>query len=191
MHILATNLRGSVNDQFPPARQPMMSELLPDETPSENAPEMDQLMKSLGYVLLHWSLLEHAFVTDVQRLRSGEGSFAETPRRLRGGFSEKLAEWRALMSLRTRRYPAAATEVGDLSTLAERLRRQRNLITQHFVGATVDASEGEPALLVSEGGVGSMRLTQQVVTQSQLDHLINELGDCRRRISRLAENLTE
>jgi hypothetical protein len=164
----------------------MISEMSLDEPLLDHAPEMDRLMRSLGYLLLHWSLLEHAFVADVQRLRSSEGSFAETPRRLRGGFSEKLAEWRALMSLRTRRYPTAAKEVGELSTLAERLRRQRNLITQHFMGATVDASEGEPALLVAEGGVGSMRLAQQVVTQSELDQLINELDDCRRRISRLA-----
>ncbi len=169
----------------------MISEVPPVETPSDHAPELDRLMRSLGYLLLHWSLLEHAFIDDIQRLRSSEGSFAETPRRLRGGFSEKLAEWRALMSLRTRRFPTAAKEVGDLSALAERLRRQRNLITQHFMGATVDASEGEPALLVAEGGVGSRRLTQQVVTQSQLDQLIDELDNCRRRIKRLEESVAQ
>ena len=167
----------------------MISELQLLDPPQDHAPEMDRLMRSLGYVLLHWSLLENAFVVDVRRLRSGEGSFAEAPSRVRGGFSEKLAEWRALMSLKTRRTPAAAQEVGDLSTLAERLRRQRNLITQHFMGATIDPSEGEPALLVAEGGVGSMRSSQQVVTQSELDHLIDELDDCRRRIGQLAQSL--
>ncbi|HEY0115852.1 MAG TPA: hypothetical protein VGB54_09035 [Allosphingosinicella sp.] len=149
-------------------------------------PMMNRLMQSLGYVLLHWSLLEHAFISDIRRLRTGEGNFSESSARVRGGFSEKLAEWRALMSLKTRRNPEAAQEVGELSTLAERLRRQRNLIAQHFMGATTDANEGEPALLVAEGGVGSLRSSQQVVTQSELDQLIAELDDCRSRISRLA-----
>jgi hypothetical protein len=168
----------------------MISELSPPRLFGEDhCPEMDRLMQSLGYVLLHWSLLEHAFIGDIRRLRTGEGNFAESSARVRGGFSEKLAEWRALMSLKTRRNPEAAQEVGDLSTLAERLRRQRNLIAQHFMGATTDAAEGEPALLVSEGGVGSMRSSQQVVTQSELDRLIAELDDCRRRISRLAERI--
>lgn len=148
---------------------------------------MDQLMQSLGYVLLHWSLLEKAFTHDVRRLRLGEGNFSESSSRARGGFSEKLAEWRALMSLKSRRDPHIAQEVGELSTLAERLQRQRNLIAQHFVGASTDPSEGEPALLMSEGGVGSSRASGQVVTQSELDHLIAELEDCRRRVIRLPE----
>jgi hypothetical protein len=148
---------------------------------------MDRLMQSLGYVLLHWSLLEQAFISDVRRLRIGEGNFSESSSRARGGFSEKLAEWRALMSLKSRRNPDVAREVGELSTLAERLRRQRNLIAQHFMGASTNPTEGEPALLMSEGGVGSSRLSGQVVTQSELDHLIAELDDCRRRISRLPD----
>ncbi len=162
---------------------------LPDAG-GDRAPEMDHLMRSLGYVLLHWSLLEHAFIDDIKRLRTGEGNFAESSARVRGGFSEKLAEWRALMSLKTRRDPDAAQEVGDLSTLAERLRRQRNLIAQHFMGATSDVAEGEPALLLAEGGVGSMRSSQQVVTQSQLDQLIAEQDNCRRRITALAEMIS-
>lgn len=146
---------------------------------------MDRLMQSLGYVLLHWSLLEQAFISDVRRLRIGEGNFAESSARARGGFSEKLAEWRALMSLKSRRNPDVAREVGELSTLAERLRRQRNLIAQHFMGASTDPRDGEPGLLLSEGGMGSSKMSGQVVTQSELDHLIAELDGCRRRINHL------
>jgi hypothetical protein len=150
---------------------------------------LDRLMSSMGYVMLHWSLLERAFLADIRRLRMVDGESGETSIRARGSFSERLAEWRALMSLKSRRTPQAAHEVGELSTLAERLRRQRNLIGLHFSGATVASDDGGPAIFVSEGGVASIRSAQQALSQAALDQLIAEMDDCRARISRLAEML--
>lgn len=160
--------------------------------PSFASPEdddMDRLMRSLGYVLLHWSLLERAFLADIRRLRMVEGDSGETSIRARGAFSERLAEWRALMSLKSRRSQQAAQEVGDLSTLAERLRRQRNLIAQHFAGATTASDEGGPAIFVSESGPAALRSTQQAFDQSALDSLIREMDCCRQRIAGLADML--
>lgn len=146
-------------------------------------------MRSLGYVMLHWSLLERAFLADIRRLRMVDGDSGETSIRARGAFSERLAEWRALMSLKTRRNQEAAQEVGELSTLAERLRRQRNLIAEHFAGATTASEEGGPAIFVSEGGPASLRSTQQGFDQSSLDALIAEMDGCRSRIAGLADML--
>jgi hypothetical protein len=146
---------------------------------------MDRLMRSLGYVMLHWSFLERAFLDDIRRLRMVEGDSGDNSIRARGAFSERLAEWRALMSLKTRRQPEAAQEVGELSTLTERLRRQRNLIAEHFVGATTAAQEDGPAIFVSEGGLSSLRSSQQTFDQSALDELIEEMDRCRERITRL------
>lgn len=39
----------------------------------ERSPELDALTCSLGYVLLCWSELEHAFLNDIRRLRMFEG----------------------------------------------------------------------------------------------------------------------
>ena len=46
--------------------------------------ELDRLMQSLGYVLLHWTLLERAFLDDIRRLRMSDGDTAETSIRQRG-----------------------------------------------------------------------------------------------------------
>lgn len=169
----------------------MSAAIIAEDSPGTEADGhvMDRLMCSMGYVMLHWSLLERAFLEDIRRLRMGDGDSGESSIRARGAFSERLAEWRALMSLKTRRNPEAALEVGELATLAERLRRQRNLIGQHFVGAMAGDSDGGPAILISEGGVSSMRSAQQPLTQAALDGLRAEMDDCRRRITLLAELL--
>lgn len=152
---------------------------------------MDRLMRSLGYVMLHWSLLERAFLDDIRRLRMVEGDSGEASIRARGAFSERLAEWRALMSLKTRRLPEAAQEVGELSTLTERLRRQRTLIGQHFIGATTEPEEDGPAIFVAEGGLTSARSSQQAISQAALDDLIDEMDRCRERIARLQSMMAE
>jgi hypothetical protein len=146
-------------------------------------------MRSIGYVLLNWTSLESAFIDDIRRMRASDGDRAELSTRARGGFSERLAEWRALMSQKTRRNAEVAQEVGELATLAEGLRRNRLLIGQHFVGAISGDAEGGPAILVAEGGVSSARITQQKFAQSDLDKLIEELNDCRLRLLRLAERV--
>ena len=93
---------------------------------------MDALMERLGYVMLHWSLLERAVLQEIKRLRSADGDTGESSIRGRGAFSERLAEWQALVSLKGRRNAKIANEVGEIASKAERLRRTRNLLAQHF-----------------------------------------------------------
>ena len=157
--------------------------------PASNGAALDRLMRSIGYVMLTWSSLESAFLEDIRRLRSKDGDSLESSIRSRGSFSERLAEWRALISQKTRRNPEVAREVGELATLAEGLRRHRMLIAQHFVGADLQGTENSPAILVAEGGVSSGRAAQQRFTQSDLDRLIEEMSDCRVRLLRLADHM--
>ena len=157
------------------------------EQEPENA-ETDKLMMSLGYVMLHWSLLERAVLDDIRRLRKVDGD-NETSVRARGSFSERLAEWRALVSLKSRRNPAAATEVGEIASQAERLRRMRNLIAHHFTGAE-ETESGERQVLVSEGGISSLRASQTAFSTAQLDTLISEMRVARLRILGLKDVLS-
>jgi hypothetical protein len=146
-------------------------------------------MRAVGYVMLHWSELERAVLGDIKRLRMADGDSGETSKRARGSFSERLAEWRALVSLKSRRNPAAANEVGEIATQAERLRRARNLIAQHFAG--VEDHEGnEIQILVSENGISSLRSSQTGFNLSQLNELITEMQQIRSRILRLKDILS-
>ena len=81
-------------------------------TADEDGAVLDQLMMSLGYVMLHWSQLERAVLDEIKRLRSAEGDTGESSIRARGAFTERLAEWRAVVSLKSRRNLKAAKKVG-------------------------------------------------------------------------------
>ncbi len=150
--------------------------------------ELDTLMSELGYILLEGSLLERAVLNDIKRLRMVDGDSGETSIRTRGVFSERLAEWRALVSLKSRRNPAASLEVGEIASQAERLCRTRNLLTHHFAG--VETSEDEKHhILVSEAGISALRASQIVFTSAQLNDVLTEMRDVRRRIARLKDIL--
>jgi hypothetical protein len=150
-------------------------------TPEPESAAMDALMVRLGYVMLHWSLLESAVLQEIKRLRSADGDTGESSIRARGAFSERLAEWQALVNLKGRRNTKIANEVGDIASKAERLRRTRNLLAQHFVGAE-ERLDGGCLVFVSESGVSSLRSSQAAYTSAQLGQLIDEMRDARSRI---------
>ena len=159
-------------------------------TADEDGAVLDQLMMSLGYVMLHWSQLERAVLDEIKRLRSAEGDTGESSIRARGAFTERLAEWRALVSLKSRRNLKAAKEVGEIASHAERLRRIRNLLAHHFIGIEKDQA-GEYSVLVSEGGVSSLRSTHAAYTAEQISQLVKDMADARARVLRLPTMLSE
>lgn len=132
--------------------------------------DTDPLMKALGYLLLNWSMLERAVIDDIKRLRLSDGDSGMTTARARGSFNERLAEWRALVSLKSRRNPEAAREVAEIGNLAEQLCRTRNLISHHFVGVerTTDCTS---VIYASESGIASLRASQTAFSLEQLDGL--------------------
>ncbi len=137
------------------------------------------LMREFGYVLLNWSVLERAVVDDIRRLRMVDGDSGVSTARARGSFIERLAEWRALASLRSRRNSEAALEVAETSSETERLCRIRNLLA-HYVAGAEAIEEGRWVVLVSEHGVASAR-SQTAFTIEQLAELNEQmLHTCRR-----------
>lgn len=146
--------------------------------------DQDTLMKTLGYVLLNWSILERAVIDDIKRLRLSDGDSGTTTARARGSFNERLAEWRALVSLKSRRNPEAAHEVAEIANLAEQLCRSRSLIAHHFAGVEKTA-KGEWLIYASESGIASLRTSQTAFTFKQLDDLNLQMCTVCERIANL------
>lgn len=143
--------------------------------------DVDTLMTALGYLLLSWSMLERAVIDDIKRLRLSDGDSGMTTARVRGSFSERLAEWRALVSLKSRRNPEAAREVAEIGNLAEQLCRTRNLIFQHFVGVE-RTTEGTWVAYASDGGIASLPASQTAFT-------LDQLGDMNAQMRALCERI--
>lgn len=152
-------------------------------------PAFAALMSSIGYLMFEWSLLEHALLDEIKRLRVAEGRTETTPSKPRGAFSERLAEWQALVSQRCRRNLRVGNALGELSSQAERLNRRRKAVAHHFVGASGHEDGGEPAIYVSEGGVGALRSAQARVTLDELHGLIDEARICRHGIAELLSTI--
>jgi len=151
----------------------------------DSLPAFNKLMASVGSLLLHWHQLDQALIDDIRRLRSEGGDVQTTMLRVRGSFSERLAEWRALLSLKSRRNPPLAEAVLDVANQVERLRQKRNLVAQHFAGASVRREDGEPAILCAEGDRGALNVSTVRITQSELSALIAEMDRCCRRVTRI------
>lgn len=154
------------------------------ESAGATSPAFEKLMASVGKVLFHWSLLDEALIEDIRRLRSESGSVQTSMLRVRGSFSERLAEWRALLSLKSRRNPPLAEAVLIAANQVERLRQKRNLIAHHFVGASAAGEGGEPFIVCFEGDRGANTGTGRI-SQSELTALIGEMDQCRRRITEI------
>lgn len=141
-------------------------------------------MKTIGYVLLNWSMLERAVIDDIKRLRISDGDSGTTTARARGSFNERLAEWRALVSLKSRRNPEAAREVAEISSQAEQLCRSRNLIAHHFAGVE-KTGDGNWLIYASENGIASLRTAQTAFTLDRLDELNAQMRTVCERIANL------
>ncbi len=95
-----------------------------------------ELLTMLGLLLYRWSAVEQTLTEEIKRFRIAGGG-SEASLRLRGSTSERLGEWRALLSQRTRRDAPTAEAVSALSTRIERNRRDRNLIAKDLEGVAL------------------------------------------------------
>lgn len=150
-----------------------------------DTPEFRALMASLGYLMFHWTALDRAVLDQIRQLRLADGEQTTTSLKVRATFSERLAEWQALISQRSRRNVRVGNLLGELSAQAERLNRKRKLIAHHFSGAAGPHADGEAAIFYSEGGVATPRASHARLTQSELSELIAEVRDCCARIEGL------
>ncbi|HEV2745678.1 MAG TPA: hypothetical protein VGW34_00075 [Allosphingosinicella sp.] len=137
------------------------------------------LMASIGWLFFHWSALETTLVDEVRRLRIAGGDTGNTLVRIRGTLSERLAEWRALISLRSRGDRQLAQAVADLSTQIERLQRLRNLIAQNFAGAS---DEDQPVLFCADKNLSPPTAEAKRFTLSEMEALIDDVRACRDRL---------
>lgn len=142
-------------------------------------------MGSVGYLLYHWSLLEEQIVDEIRELRAKGGDGGKPLVRIRGSSSERLAEWRALLSSEARRYPVIAAAVAELASDIERLRRDRNLVGQQFVSVVDGGPDAEPMIRCGNayGGTGLRGFTRH-----QLREIIAGVEECRQRLVTLGEN---
>lgn len=146
---------------------------------------LDPLMASIGYLFLHWSRLEAALVDEIRRLRIAGGDSGKSLIRVRGSISERLAEWRALISLKARGNRELAQAVADLSSQIERLQRTRNLVAQSFAGASAD--EGEPSLFCADVNLSPPTNDPRRIPLSEMNAIIEEVRHCSRRIAQFED----
>lgn len=157
--------------------------------PAHDSAEFKILMASVGYLMFYWTLLDHAVLDGIKHLRTFEGGTGGRSSKGRATFSDRLAEWQALVSQKSRKNVHAANLLGDLASQAERLNRKRKLIIQNFTGASQGDEEGGSAIFYSEAGVTAPRPTQSRLTQSELNSLIEEVRCCRYGIEGLQKLL--
>src|ERR1044072_2195117 len=98
-------------------------------------PAFQELMGAIGFLMFHWSLLEHDLGKEIIQLRSRSGDLAPSRNRLRSTASERLAEWRALQSRRRRRDAVFQRAIEELGDEVQTVGRLHTLVTHGFVSA--------------------------------------------------------
>ena len=149
-------------------------------------PGFDRLMSLVGQALYHWSLLDDALRDAISGLRS-TGTAGDGSHRARALFGERLAEWRALLSQRSRRNPQLAETVLEIGNDVERLQQARKLIGEHFCGATAGKADEEPAIYCRHGKSLGGTSTTKRITLTELQKLIFEMDECREHVMSLAD----
>ena len=144
--------------------------------------EMQQLMAGVGSVMLHWCYLEDALTDTIRQSRiASEGSANLI--RVRGNFSDRLSEWRGLLSQKTRRNPEMAEIVADLANEMEHLRGTRNRIGHNFAGADASRQDGaEPYIWCAERESSNPATEPHRITLSDLHDMIETMDRCRSRL---------
>ena len=143
--------------------------------------DTQKLMASVGSVLLHWCFLEDALTDTIRRLRIvSEGSASLI--RVRGSFSDRLSEWRGLLSQKTRRNPQLAETVADLANEMERLRGTRNRIAHNLAGANASPdNEAGPYIWCAEREASNPG-ERDHITLTDLNDMIEAMDRCRNRL---------
>jgi hypothetical protein len=147
-----------------------------------------ELLATLGLLLYRWSILEQTLSEEIKRFRMAGGD-SEASLRIRGSTSERLGEWRALVSQRTRRDAAMAAAVSALSTRIERNRRDRNLIARDFEGATPASSGNEASISCGGPLSGHTASTMRTFSLTELRGLAQEIDGCSEQLRILGANI--
>lgn len=144
--------------------------------------DMQKLMASIGSVMLYWCFLEDALTDTIRQLRIvSEGS--ATLIRVRGGFSDRLSEWRGLLSQKTRRNPELAETVAELANEMEKLRGVRNRIAHNLAGANASREDGaEPYIWCAERESANPASEATRITLSDLVEMAEAMDRCRDRL---------
>jgi hypothetical protein len=144
--------------------------------------DLQRLMASIGSVMLHWCFLEDALTETIRRLRT-ESEGSANLIRVRGSFSDRLSEWRGLLSQKTRRNPEMAEIVADLANEMEHLRGMRNRIAHNLAGA--DASpvdDDQPYIWCAERESSNPGAEPNRITLADLRAMIEAMDRCRGRL---------
>lgn len=143
--------------------------------------DLQKLMASLGSVMLHWCYLEDALTDTIRPLRiESEGSANLI--RVRGSFSDRLSEWRGLLSQKTRRNPELAETVADLANEMEHLRGTRNRIAHNLAGANASLEDdNQPYIWCAEREASNPGVEAVRITLGDLRDMIDAMDRCRAR----------
>jgi hypothetical protein len=143
---------------------------------------MQQLMASVGSVMLHWCYLEDALTDTIRQLRIvSEGSANLI--RVRGTFNDRLSEWRGLLSQKTRRNPEMAEVVAELANEMEHLRGMRNRIAHNLAGANAAREDGaQPYIWCVERESSNPGIVPDRITLADLREMIDTMERCRHRL---------
>ena len=151
---------------------------MPSEPPIT---DMQKLMAGVGSVLLHWCFLEDALTDTIRRLRIvSEGSASLI--RVRGSFSDRLSEWRGLLSQKTRRNPQLAETVADLANEMEQLRGTRNRIAHNLAGANASPEDGTGPYIWCAEREASNPGEPDRIALADLTDMIDAMDRCRSRL---------
>jgi hypothetical protein len=144
--------------------------------------DLQKLMASVGSVMLYWCFLEDALTDTIRQLRIvSEGSASLI--RVRGGFSDRLSEWRGLLSQKTRRNPELAEAVAELANEMEHLRGIRNRIAHNLAGANAACDDGaEPYIWCAERESSNQISEPTRITLSDLREMAEAMDRCRGRL---------
>lgn len=144
--------------------------------------DLQRLMASIGSVMLHWCFLEDSLTDTIRRLRiESEGSANLI--RVRGSFSDRLSEWRGLLSQKTRRNPEMAEIVADLANEMEHLRGMRNRIAHNLAGANASLlDDDQPYIWCAERESSNPGVEPDRISLADLRAMIEAMDRCRTRL---------
>jgi hypothetical protein len=143
------------------------------------------LMAAIGFLMFHWSLLEHDLGEEIIRLRSKSGDLAPSRNRLRSSASERLAEWRALQSRRRRKDAAFQQAVEDLGERIQTLTRVRNLVTHGFVSAEADPDSAAEPWIMCTSTISGVGPPDSRLALRDLEAAIEQMEQCRAELVEL------
>jgi hypothetical protein len=149
---------------------------------ASETPNLQRLMASIGSVMLHWCFLEDALTETIRRLRT-ESEGSANLIRVRGSFSDRLSEWRGLLSQKTRRNPEMAEIVADLANEMEHLRGMRNRIAHNLAGANASLlDDDQPYIWCAERESSNPGVQPDRITLADLRAMIEAMDRCRTRL---------